>query len=144
MDAETALSVQREAMTVRGEATSGDGQVTVEVDATGVITGLDLTEQALARGNAKKLSAIVVATAQAAAAQARARMAEALAPLRERNDEIRKALIEANPELAKLRTAVPEVPRTAEDPTAAAWDDDEDDPDELLVAGEEDDEDPLR
>jgi|SRR5437879_9957010 DNA-binding protein YbaB len=118
VDSGRALAVQQEAMSVRGAATSGDGQVTVEVDATGVITDLKLTELALRRGSANKLAATVVATAQSAAAQARARMAEVLAPLHHRNEQIRHAVLAHNPELAELRTAVPEVPRTAIDPTA--------------------------
>ncbi|HVV14618.1 YbaB/EbfC family nucleoid-associated protein [Amycolatopsis sp.] len=133
LDSDRALAVQQEAMSVRGAATSGDGQVTVEVDATGVITDLKLTELALSRGNANKLAATVVATAQSAAAQARARMSEALAPLREQNEQIRKAMLEHNPELAELRTTVPEVPRTAEDPGAARQQDEPDEPDDVLV-----------
>lgn len=147
MDSDSALAVQQKAMSVRGAATSGDGQVTVEVDATGVITGLTLTELALARGSANKLAATIVATAQSAAAQARARMTEVLAPLREQNEQIRQALVAHNPELAGLRTAVPEVPRTAVDPTARrAQQEEPEEPDEAPATvddGEDEDEDEL-
>jgi hypothetical protein len=55
---------------VRGVATSRARDIKVEVDASGRITGLELTEQALA-GGARRLAREILATATAAEVQAK-------------------------------------------------------------------------
>jgi DNA-binding protein YbaB len=104
------------ALGVTGQASSRDGSVRVTVDSTGVVTGLELAPSALEKYTPEKLSTAIVATIQEAAAQARATMAEAMAPLRESGAAARAATAGV-PELAALRFEVPAVPRTATDPT---------------------------
>jgi DNA-binding protein YbaB len=107
-----ARTVSERALTVSGEASSRDGTVRVVVDPTGVVTSLTLAPTAFERGTPERLSTAIVATAQEAAAKARAAMTDAMAPIRGPS-----AATAAIPELDALRFAVPEVPRTAVDPT---------------------------
>jgi DNA-binding protein YbaB len=105
------------AMTATGAATSRDGSVTVTVDATGVVTSMTFAPSAFQRSTPQKLAQTAVATIQTAAAQARAKAAEALAPLRSENSPVVSAVTQGLPELRSLRTQVPDVPRTQVDPT---------------------------
>jgi DNA-binding protein YbaB len=101
---------------VSGEATSQDGAVRVKVDSTGVVTALNLAPSAFDRSTPERLATTIVATIQKAATTARAGMTEAMAPLRAGGDQARAAMA-GIPELDSLRFDVPEVPRTAVDPT---------------------------
>jgi DNA-binding protein YbaB len=105
---------QQTALSGTGEATSRDGSVRVTVDATGVVTQLAFSDTAFQKSTPERLAVATVATIQEAAAQARARMQQTLAPL---TAESQPALAVARrnvPGLAEL--TVPEVPRTATDP----------------------------
>ncbi|MFC0546593.1 YbaB/EbfC family nucleoid-associated protein [Kutzneria chonburiensis] len=107
---------QQEALSSTGEATSRDGSVQVAVDATGVVTALKLSPNAFERTTPDKLAQAVVATIQAAAAKARAKVSETMAPVRAQSANVLAAAGNANGlDAAKLST--PDVPRTAADPT---------------------------
>src|SRR4051812_41491306 len=71
---------QQDALSSTGEATSRDGSVQAAVDATGVVTALKLSPNAFERTTPDKLAQTVVATIQAAAAKARAKVSETMAP----------------------------------------------------------------
>jgi DNA-binding protein YbaB len=108
---------QQQAMLATGEATSKDGVVRVVVDNTGVVTSLTLAPSAFDRGTPERLAQTVVATIQSAAAQARGRMSEAMAAIRADDaDEVSSAARGAA-SLGIAPLPVPEVPRTAVDPT---------------------------
>lgn len=109
---------QEQALRGESEATSRDGSVRVTVDATGVVTGLVFAPSALASSTPEKLAAATVATIQAAAAQARARMSAELGPVTAAGAEVLAAARRNVPGLDGL--VVPEVPRTAVDPGAQA------------------------
>jgi DNA-binding protein YbaB len=105
---------QQQALSSTGEATSRDGSVQVAVDATGVVTSLRLAPTAFDRTTPDKLAQTVVATIQAAAAKARAKVSETLAPVRAQSANVLAAAGSAvGIDAAQLRT--PEVPRTAVD-----------------------------
>lgn len=107
---------QQQALANTGEATSKDGSVKVVVDATGVVTALTFSPSAFERTTPDKLSQTVVATIQAAAAQARAKVTESLAPVRAESDKVLAAAgVGTGMDASKL--SVPAVPRTAVDPS---------------------------
>lgn len=107
---------QQQALSSTGEATSRDGSVQVAVDATGVVTALKLSPNAFERTTPDKLAQAVVATIQAAAAKARAKVSETLAPVRAQSANVLAAAGSAvGINAGQLST--PEVPRTASDPT---------------------------
>jgi DNA-binding protein YbaB len=112
-----AREFQQQAMGATGEATSGDGRVRVVVDATGVVTNLSFAPTVFENVTPDKLATTVVATIQAAAANARAKVSEAMAPVRADGEQAR-AGVAGIPELAGLRFDVPDVPRTVVDPSA--------------------------
>ena len=107
---------QQEALSSTGEATSRDGSVQVSVDATGVVTALKLSPNAFERTTPDKLAQTVVATIQAAAAKARAKVSETLAPVRAQSANVLAAAGKSNG-LDATKLSTPEVPRTAADPT---------------------------
>ena len=111
-----ARQVRQQAMSITGEATSGDGRVRVVVNSTGVVTSLTLAPSALDT-TPDKLASTVVATIQKAAAQARAKVTETMAPIRAGSEQARSAVADI-PGLNDLRFGVPDVPTTAADPTA--------------------------
>jgi DNA-binding protein YbaB len=107
---------QQEALSSTGEAKSRDGSVQATVDATGVVTALKLSPNAFERTTPDKLAQAVVATIQAAAAKARTKVSETMAPVRAQSANVLAAAGNASGlDAAKLST--PEVPRTAADPT---------------------------
>jgi DNA-binding protein YbaB len=110
---------QSQALAVMGEATSRDGSVRVMVDATGVVTSLTFAPSAFERGSPEKLAQATVATIQAAAAQARAKVGEVLGPLRAQSGPVLAAAMEGVPGLGAASLVVPEVPRTAVDPAVS-------------------------
>jgi DNA-binding protein YbaB len=114
---------QAEAMHVKGESTSRDGSVRVTVDATGVVTGLTLSPSAYDRNPPEKLAQAIVATIQAAAAQARGQLSTAFSTVRAGSGDVLAAAAEGTAALGVPRRAVPDVPRTADDPTGqfADW-----------------------
>jgi DNA-binding protein YbaB len=112
-----ARELQQQAMGATGTASSGDGRVSVVVDATGVVTSLTLAPSIFDVTTPDKLAATVVATIQAAATKARATVTEAMAPIRA-DGEPARAAVAGIPELQGLRFEVPRVPMTATDPTA--------------------------
>jgi DNA-binding protein YbaB len=105
---------QQTALSGTGEATSRDGSVRVTVDATGVVTQLAFSDTAFQKSTPERLAAATVATVQEAAAQARARMQQTLAPLTSESQGALAAARRNVPGLAGL--TVPEVPHTATDP----------------------------
>jgi len=117
-----AREMRQQAMGATGEASSGDGRVRVVVDATGVVTSLTFAPSVFDATTPETLATTVVATVQAAAAKARAKVTEAMAPIRA-DGEPARAGVAGIPELQDLRFGVPEVPKTATDPTAqqAVW-----------------------
>jgi DNA-binding protein YbaB len=105
---------QQQALSSTGEATSRDGSVQVAVDATGVVTSLKLAPTAFDRTTPEKLAQTVVATIQSAAAKARAKVSETLAPVRAQSANVLAAAGSAvGIDASQLTT--PEVPRTATD-----------------------------
>jgi DNA-binding protein YbaB len=109
---------QQDALRSTGESTSQDGSVRAVVDATGVLTSLVIAPTAFEKTTPARLAQTVVATAQAAAAQARGRMSTALASVRADDDGVQSAAAQGMAELGVPKLGVPDVPRTAVDPTA--------------------------
>lgn len=109
-------AAQQQALGVTGEAASKDGAVRAVTDATGVVTSLTFSPSVFERTTPERLAQTVVATLQEAAARARGRMAEAMSELR--GDDTVKAAEQGATALGVPRLPVPEVPRTAVDPTA--------------------------
>jgi len=72
---------------LRGVATSRSRDIKVEVDASGRITGLELTEQAIA-GGARRLAREILATATAAEIQAKQQAVRSVGRLLGDNDPI--------------------------------------------------------
>lgn len=110
-------AAQQQAMGVTGEATSKDGVVRAVVDSTGVVTSLTLAPSAFDRGTPERLAQTVVATIQSAAAQARGRMSAAMAEIRGEDSGLAKSAAQGAATLGIAPLPVPEVPRTAVDPT---------------------------
>jgi DNA-binding protein YbaB len=108
---------QQQAMQATGEATSRDGVVRAVVDSTGVVTSLTLAPTAFDRGTPDRLAQTVVATIQSAAAQARGRMAAAMAAIRGEDSGLVSSAAKGAAALGIAPLPVPEVPRTAVDPT---------------------------
>jgi DNA-binding protein YbaB len=108
---------QQQALQATGEASSRDGSVRAKVDATGVVTALTLSPTVFERSTPEKLAQTLVATLQSAAAQARAELAAGMAPT-EPEEGLSAQAAEGLAAFGIQKTGVPEVPRTAEDPTA--------------------------
>ena len=108
--------VQQQAMAATGEASSQDGSVRALVDATGVVTSLVLAPSVFERSTPERLAQTVVATIQRAAAQARGRMSAAMTPAAPEEGMAAEAA-EALAAYGIPKIGVPEVPRTAADPT---------------------------
>jgi DNA-binding protein YbaB len=105
---------QQQALSSTGEATSKDGSVQAAVDATGVVTSLRFSPSAFDRTTPEKLAQTVVATIQSAAAKARTKVSETLAPVRAQSANVLAAAGSAvGIDAAKLST--PDVPHTATD-----------------------------
>jgi DNA-binding protein YbaB len=107
---------QASALSVTGRASSQDGTVRATVDATGVVTALDFASSVFDRSTPDKLARTVVATIQAAAAQARGEMSENLAAARAPQEGVLAAAAQGSRGLG-IQVGVPEVPRTVTDPT---------------------------
>jgi DNA-binding protein YbaB len=114
---------QQQAMQATGEATSRDGVVRAVVDATGVVTSLTFASSAFDRSTPDRLAQTAVATIQAAAAKARSQTAAAMAAMRADDDGTAAAAAKGAAALGVAPLPVPDVPRTAVDPTAEqdAW-----------------------
>jgi DNA-binding protein YbaB len=108
---------QQQAMKATGEASSKDGVVRAVVDSTGVVTSLVFAPSAFDRSTPERLAQTAVATIQQAAAQARGRMTAALAPVRGDSDNPVAAAAKGAASMGIAPLEVPEVPRTAVDPT---------------------------
>ncbi|GAB2561334.1 YbaB/EbfC family nucleoid-associated protein [Nocardia heshunensis] len=76
------IGVQDKVTAIRATATSGDRLVAVTVDAAGLVAEVSIEPEAL-RGNADDLGRSVAETARQAAAAARAKVQELLAPVLE-------------------------------------------------------------
>jgi DNA-binding protein YbaB len=109
-------AAQAQALTASGEATSRDGGVRVVVDATGVVTHVEFARTVFERNTPEKLAQTIVATVQTAAATARTQMAEAWGPIKEQG-AAEMVGIEEDAHRLGLSMEVPQVPRTASDPT---------------------------
>lgn len=105
------------ALAVSASASSADGAVRATVEATGVVTALEFAPSVFDRTTPDKLARTVVATIQAAAAQSRGRLAETWESLRGNDSGVLDAAARGVERLGVPRLAVPEVPRTATDPT---------------------------
>jgi DNA-binding protein YbaB len=110
-------AAQQQAMQATGEATSRDGVVRAVVDSTGVVTSLTLAPSAFDRSTPDRLAQTVVATIQAAAAQARSRMSDSMAAIRGEDAGLVSSAAKGAAALGVAPLPVPEVPRTAVDPT---------------------------
>lgn len=112
-----------DAMHVTGESSSRDGSVRVSVDATGVVTSLTLSPSAFDRNTPEKLAQAIVATIQSAAAQARGQLSSAFSSVRGGSSDVLAAAAQGSASLGVPKLSVPEVPRTADDPTGqfADW-----------------------
>jgi DNA-binding protein YbaB len=107
---------QQQALQATGEASSQDGSVRAVVDSTGVVTSLTFAPSAFERSTPERLAQTVVATVQRAAAQARGKLSAAMAPA-EQDEGVSAKAAEALAEYGIPKVGVPEVPRTAVDPT---------------------------
>ncbi|TCP43865.1 DNA-binding protein YbaB [Tamaricihabitans halophyticus] len=67
---------EKQSATVTGTAASADGMVTVTVDNTGMVTGLELAPDALRRGTSDQLARVITTVAQQATASARNQIKE--------------------------------------------------------------------
>jgi DNA-binding protein YbaB len=108
---------QAAALSATGEAASHDGTVRASVDATGVLTALNFTPSLFDRSTPDKLARTIVATVQAAAAQARGKAAEAFQSLRSDDSGLLAAAARETERWGVPAGGVPEVPNTATDPT---------------------------
>lgn len=120
---EQVRQAQADAMHVTGESTSRDGSVRVAVDATGVVTSLTLSPSAFDRNTPEKLAQAIVATIQSAAAQARGQLSSAFSEVRGGGGDVLAAAAQGAASLGVPKRSVPDVPRTADDPTGqfADW-----------------------
>lgn len=112
----TVRQAQQQALAATGEASSQDGSVRASVDSTGVVTALTIAPSAFERTTPERLAQTVVATIQRAAAQSRGQASAALVPAAPEQGLSAKAA-EALAEYGIPKVGVPEVPRTAVDPT---------------------------
>lgn len=78
---EALAAVHRDLTAVRGQAASPDGLVRATVSAQGVLTSLDLAENAYDEHRPNQLAALIVATTKAAAEQAAHAAGTVLAPV---------------------------------------------------------------
>ena len=108
---------QAVALSATGEASSHDGTVRATVDATGVLTALNFAPSLFDRSTPDKLARTIVATAQAAATQARAKAAEAMSSLRSDDNGMLATAARETERWGVPAGGVPEVPNTATDPT---------------------------
>jgi DNA-binding protein YbaB len=108
---------QRAALSVNGTARSQDGTVRAVVDATGVVTSLDLEPSVFARSTPDKLARTVVATIQAAARQARTQLDASQQSMRAPHEGVLAKAAQGAGRLGLPAVGVPEVPSTAVDPT---------------------------
>jgi DNA-binding protein YbaB len=111
---ESVKQAQQQALRATGEATSHDGSVHVVVDSTGVVTSIRLSPTVFQSTTPERLAQTVVATIQSAAGQARGRMSAELAPVR---GDDSGAVARGLASMGIPRAEVPQVPRTAADPT---------------------------
>lgn len=110
---------RQNALQATGEASSQDGSVRVVVDSTGVVTALTIAPSAFDRSTPDRLAQTIVATIQRAAALSRDKLSAAMAPAAPGEGPLAKAA-EALAEYGIPKVGVPEVPRTAVDPTESA------------------------
>jgi DNA-binding protein YbaB len=108
---------QAVALSATGEASSHDGTVRATVDATGVLTALNFAPSLFDRSTPDKLARTIVATAQAAATQARAKAAEAMSSLGSDDNGVLATAARETERWGVPAGGVPEVPNTATDPT---------------------------
>lgn len=92
---------QARANEVTGSATSEDGLVRVEVNPAGVLTNIEFAQVTYDRLTPERLARVVLATAQAAARQAREQVEGVLAPLQENSGDLSN-LFEGAPSFADL------------------------------------------
>jgi DNA-binding protein YbaB len=111
---------QASAMSVTGSAKSRDGSVHATVDASGVVTNLRFAPNVFEQTNPERLAQTVTATIQAAATQARARMAETYETIRKPDVGVLSQAARGTGQLGLSAVGVPAVPRTVVDPTAVA------------------------
>lgn len=111
---------QAVALSATGEAASHDGTVRATVDATGVLTALNFTPSLFDRSTPDKLARTIVATVQAAAAQARGKAADAFQSLRSDGNGLLATAARETERWGVPAGGVPEVPNTATDPTGEA------------------------
>jgi YbaB/EbfC DNA-binding family protein len=78
---EALRAAEAQALGAMGEAAAADGSVRATVDAAGMLTGLELTPNAL-RATPEDLAHLVIAVTQQAAAQARGAVRDVYEPLR--------------------------------------------------------------
>jgi DNA-binding protein YbaB len=108
---------QAAALAATGQAASHDGTVRATVDATGVLTALTFTPALFERSTPDKLARTIVATVQAAAAQARGRAAEAFESMRSDDIGTLASAARQTERWGVPAGGVPDVPSTATDPT---------------------------
>lgn len=120
---------QQRAASATGTATSQDGNVTVEVNAVGIVTDLRLAASTFGKGTPDQLAKTIVATVQEAARAARGQADEAMAEVQANVPD----LPDLFPDAPSLKDLVPQpvaVPDTAapfssdEDENWDGWDDD--------------------
>ena len=108
---------QASALSSSGSASSQDGTVRVVVDATGVVTALELTPSVFDRTTPEKLARTVVATAQAAAREARGQANAAWDSIRAPHSGVLAAAAKGAQRIGASTVSIPEVPSTEVDPT---------------------------
>lgn len=112
---------QEQAVATVGKATSEDGLVTVQVNAVGVVTDLEVSSSAFQYTTPKKLSRAIVLTIQEAARDARTQADAAFAPIQAETPD----LPDVFPGAPSVKDMIPQSPAVPD-----LDDDDEDDEDD--------------
>ena len=108
---------QASALSTSGSASSQDGAVRVVVDATGVVTALELNPSVFDRTTPEKLARTLVATVQAAARDARGQVSAAWDSIRAPHSGVLAAAAKGTQRIGLSAVSIPEVPSTEFDPT---------------------------
>ncbi len=103
-------SVQEKVPTLRGEASSADGLVTVTVGARGNVVGLTISPRAFRRLSPTELAEMIVATAEQAGRAATSQMQELVAPFLPKDVKL-EDLMSGNADFSQF---APKEPLTAE------------------------------
>jgi DNA-binding protein YbaB len=114
---------QSEVAALRVEARTPDGLATVTVDSAGAVVAVDLAPEAFARSTPSRLGEAIAAAARDAAATARRRVQDLMAPVSQAGVDLPDLpdLIPGAPSLRNLVPAAPEVAVADGDSEESGW-----------------------